>query len=266
MVSLENLYISPLETCNLHCRYCYTEKTKNVLNNQQILSFVNRYQKYLKKVSLVKGRNGEAERDLNLKSIIFCGGELFTLNSFPDLVNKLDKLGIFITIITNGTIDRLNKIKNPNSCQLLVSFDGPKNIHDHNRGVGNYDLSKSFVRHALDLDFPVEIFLLITKESYPYLNSFNIFDLKKTYLIDRLGSLSPAQTQNILNNYPTYPPKVFGCHQISLQSDSLVYPCCETQKTIGKISDPVKKIIKNYLDLVCKNPFCVDPDFYCNLK
>lgn len=249
MVSLENLYISSLETCNLHCRYCYTKKTKNVLTNQQILSFVNRYRRYS-----------------NLKSIIFCGGEVFTLNSFPDLINKLNKLGIFITVITNGTIDRLTEIKNPNNCQLLVSFDGPKNIHDHNRGVGNYDLSKSFVRHALDLDFPVEIFFLITKESYPYLNSFNIFGLEKTYLIDRLGSLSSAQTQNVLKNYPTYPPKTFGCHQISLQSDSLIYPCCETNKPIGKISTPIKKIIKNYLDLVHQNPLCVDPDFYCKLK
>jgi sulfatase maturation enzyme AslB (radical SAM superfamily) len=48
---------------------------------------------------------------------------------------------IFITIITNGTIDRLEKIKNPNNCQLLVSFDGPKDIHDQNRGNGNFDKS-----------------------------------------------------------------------------------------------------------------------------
>ena len=48
-----------------------------------------------------------------LKSIIFCGGEIFTLKSFPRLINKLNKLGIFITIITNGTIDHLSEIKTP---------------------------------------------------------------------------------------------------------------------------------------------------------
>ena len=43
----------------------------------------------------------------------FCGGEIFTLKSFPRLINKLNKLGIFITIITNGTIDHLSEIKTP---------------------------------------------------------------------------------------------------------------------------------------------------------
>jgi len=248
MVSLENLYISPLEACNLRCRYCYTKKTKNILSNQQILSFVKRYR-----------------RHINLKSIIFCGGEVFTLQSFPSLINKLNKLGIFTTIITNGTIDRLTEIKSPNSCQLLVSFDGPKKVHDHNRGFGNYEKSKAFVRHALDLGFPVEIFFLITKDSYPHRNKLNIFNLKKTFLIDRLGSLTSSQAQNVFQNYPTYPPKDFGCHQISLQSDNLIYPCCETTKPIGKILTPIKKLVIAYLNLVNKNHQCVDPNFYCKL-
>jgi len=249
MVSLENLYISPLEACNLHCRYCYTKKTKNVLTNQQILSFVNRYR-----------------RNINLKSIIFCGGEGFTLKNFPQLINKINKLSIFTTIITNGTIDRLNEIKDPQNCQLLVSFDGPENIHDHNRGSGNFIKSKAFVRHALNLGFPVEIFFLITKDSYPYKAKLDIFDLKKTYLIDRLGSLKTKEIIDISQNYPTYPPKNFGCHQISLQSDSLVYPCCETNKPIGKISTPIKKLVIAYLNLVNKNHQCVDPDYFCNLN
>ncbi|MEK7528010.1 MAG: radical SAM protein [Patescibacteria group bacterium] len=275
--SLENLYISPLEACNLHCRYCYTKKTKNVLTNKQILSFVRRYQNFLKKN---RGRNFLANFNVQtlterkkcdegfseLKSIIFCGGEIFTLKSFPRLINKLNKLGIFITIITNGTIDHLSEIKNPNSCQLIVSFDGPKNIHDSNRGIGNYDLSKSFVRHALDLGFPTEIFFLITKDSYPYKDSFDIFGLPKTYLTDRLGSLAPTQVADIRLNYPSYPSKEFNCHQISLQSDGLVYPCCETGIPISKISTPIKKTITAYFNLVDKNPLCVDLDYFCNLK
>ncbi|HOZ80851.1 MAG TPA: radical SAM protein [Candidatus Woesebacteria bacterium] len=248
---IENLYISPLEACNLNCRYCYTHKTKNVLSNQQILKFVSQFP--------------------NLKSIIFCGGEVFTLADFPSLVNQLINQNIFITIITNGTIDRLAEIKDPTNCQLLVSFDGPKEIHDYNRGSGNFDKSCNFVKHALDLNFPTEIFFLITKDSYKFKDSFNLFDLPKTYLVDRLGSLSATQTKNILKNYSTYPNKNFGCFQLSLQSDGLVYGCCESAKSIGTISTPSKILIKNFNQLLspclkCQHcSGCVDQSFFCGL-
>ena len=229
--SLENLYISPLELCNLNCQSCYTLKTKNILSNDQILDFVNRYQK----IQL-------------LKSIIFCGGEVFTLPDFPELINQLIDENIFISIITNGTIDRLNEIKSPHNCQLIVSLDGPKEIHDNNRGIGNFDKSIKFIEHVQSLDFPVEIFYLVTNKSYEFIKEFSINNLPITYLTDRLGSLTTDQVLDIKRNYPTYPVKNLGCSQISLQSNGLIYGCCETNLSIGKITDPIEKIIKNYLD------------------
>jgi organic radical activating enzyme len=277
--SLENIYISPLELCNLNCQYCYTKKTKNILSNRQILSFVRRYQKYLKAIhkrdffstlSLItdsqEKKNYVKNYDISLKSIIFCGGEVFTLKNFPRLVNNLISKNIFITIITNGTVDRLKEIKNPKNCQLIVSFDGPQKIHDQNRGKGNFQKSYDFVKHALNSGFPVEIFYLITKDSYPYLNKLNILDLKKTYLTDRLGSLTLNQIKNIRQNYPVYPPKKFGCAMLSLQSDAKFYPCCESQKSIGSLKNPIKKILSNYLSIYLKSPICSDPDYFCELK
>jgi organic radical activating enzyme len=249
--ALENIYISPLETCNLNCRYCYTKKTKTTLSSRQILSFVKRYQTYLKnhkKLSLVKGRNGIAERDLDLKSITFCGGEVFLLPDFTSLINTLLDQKIFISIITNGTADLLSEIKEPQNCQLLVSFDGPKGIHDQNRGDGNFDKSEAFVKKALSLGFPVGIFFLITKDSYPYKDSFNMFSLPKTYLTDRLHSLTPSQVLDIKTNYPTYPHKNFGCFQLALQSDNHIYGCCESPTPLAKITDPIPEVIKNFTD------------------
>ncbi|HNY04493.1 MAG TPA: radical SAM protein [Candidatus Woesebacteria bacterium] len=263
--SLENIYISPLELCNLNCKYCYTKKTKNILSNRQILSFVRRYNKQL------------VTRNCQLKSVIFCGGEVFTLKNFPCLVNNLISQNIFITIITNGTIDKLDKIKDPKNCQLIVSFDGPQKIHDQNRGQGNFVKSKNFVEHALKLGFPVEIFYLITKDSYLYRDSFPKFlskalklhsskELNFTYLTDRLGSLTSRQVKNIRQNYPVYPSKNFGCAMLSLQSDGKFYPCCESNKAIGSLSDPLSKILLNYSTIYLKNPLCPDPDYFCNFK
>jgi len=286
--NLENIYISPLELCNLNCKYCYTKKTKNILSNRQILSFVKRYNTALTKFrsqqffddiqrgNALAGGKKLVDEKLSLKSIIFCGGEVFTLKNFPRLVNNLIAKNIFITIITNGTIDRLKEIKDPRNCQLIVSFDGPEAIHDLNRGQGNFQKSKLFVQHALDLGFPVEIFYLITKDSYPYKDSFpkNFYSSFKfpessfhfTYLTDRLNSLSFDQVKDIRQNYPVFPPQNFGCSILSLQSDGKFYGCCESNISIGSLSDPISKILFNYSTIYLNNPLCSDPDYLCNLK
>lgn len=265
--ALENLYISPLELCNLACRSCYTKKTKPILSNTDILDFVTRYRQHT-----------------TLKSIILCGGEVFTLPHFPQLVNQLQSRGLFVSIITNGTIDRLLEINDPKNCQLIVSFDGPKDIHDQNRGVGNYQKSLHFVEQALELGFHLEIFYLVTKDSYPYIDTFpqefnSYFINHKSYisfiyLTDRLRSLSREQVLHIKRNYATYPSKNLGCFQVSLQSNGLVYGCCESHKFIGKISDPIESLLSRFhgsLTVCQRCPLsqsgvcggCTDPTYLC---
>lgn len=256
--SLENIYISPLESCNLNCQYCYTQKNPNILSNKETLDFINKYSSHLQSINY------------DLQSILFCGGEAFTLPDFPQLVNTLIQMDIFITIITNGTIDRLKEIKNPKNCQLLVSLDGPQKIHDQNRGVGNFDKSIKFIKHAQKLGFPIEIMFLITKNSYPYKDSFNILNLPKTYLTDRNFSLTNIQTLDIKQNYPTYPAKNFGCFQLSLQSTGNITGCCESSKPLGKISDNPQIYIKNFINSLStcfkcqKCNGCSNQKFLCN--
>ena len=252
--NLENIYISPLELCNLRCLYCYTDKTKSILSNDQILSFISEYQKALNLIGSLK-----------LKSIIFCGGEVFTLKEFPALINNVISQGIFVSIITNGVIDRLDEIREPHNCQLIVSFDGPQKIHDQNRGIGNFKKSKDFVKKALSLGFPVEIFYLITKDSYPYKDKLDIFGQHRTYLTDRLGSLTKDQEKDIRTNYPCYPPKDFGCNVFSLQSNGKLYGCCESARSIGNLSDPLEPTVRKYLDIITHHPLCSDPDYWCGL-
>lgn len=272
--ALENIYISPLELCNLNCKLCYTHKTKNILKNKQILDFVRRYR-----------------RVVNLKSILFCGGEVFTLKNFPRLINKLIDQNIFISIITNGTIDKLSAIKHPQNCQLLVSFDGPQNIHDHNRGIGNFAKSVKFVNHALKLGFPVEIMYLVTPLSYEFIDSFSLygqigvsaptlnFVSQKTYFYtanhplsnqkNLKPALTPTQIINLKKNYRSLPAKNFGCYQLSLQSDGKFYGCCESPQSLGKISDKIPLVIKKFTDSlgVCQKCGqclgCCNPKFLC---
>ena len=251
--SLENIYISPLEGCNLACKLCYTHKTSDILSNDQILDFINRYKKHI-----------------NLKSIIFCGGEVFSLPNFTKLINILLDQNIFITIITNGTIDKLKEIKDPKNCQLLVSFDGPKSIHDQNRGSGNFEKSKEFVQHAIDLGFPVEIMYLVSPLSYG--KKLNICNLKNNYI-----TLKTTSFDKTLNNLPLSPEQIikikkpynFGCYQLSIQSNGDITPCCEVLTPIAKITDDIEIIINNFKKtlLPCLNCQkclgCTSPNFLC---
>lgn len=181
-------------------------------------------------------------------------------------------MDIFITIITNGTIDRLDEIANPKNCQLLVSLDGPKEIHNKNRGSGNFDKSLKFIKHAKKIGFPIEIMFLITKDSYSHKDSFNILNLPKTYLTDRRFSLTNTQTLDIKQNYSTYPAKNFGCFQLSLQSNGNITGCCESSLSLGKITDNPKTYIDNFIKSLsvcysCKKcNGCSDPNYLCGYK
>lgn len=258
--ALENIYISPLELCNLNCQSCYTQKTKNILSNKNVLDFIDKYSSHLR------------SKTYDLKSILFCGGEVFTLPNFPNLVNTLMQKGIFITIITNGTIDCINKIDDPKNCQLLVSLDGPKEIHDKNRGSGNFDKTIKFINSALQNGFPVEIMFLITKDSYPYKDSFDVFGLPKTYLTDRRFSLTNSQTLDIKKNYKTFPNKNFGCFQLSLQSSGVITGCCESSLRLGIINDDPAIYVANFIKSLSKCSTCqkcngcCDPNYLCGYK
>ncbi len=277
--ALENIYISPLEICNLNCRLCYTHKTKAILTNPQIQNFTRRYQKYV-----------------NLKSILFCGGELFLLPKFPNLVNYYTRKNIFVSLITNGTINRLSSIKQPNHVQLLVSLDGPEKVHNQNRGLGNYQKTLSFIQSALSLGFHLEIMYLVTPASYAFIDilpvelanlfgqpiAFNYLTLKTKLFtachslcqnVDSPG-LSVDQIINIKKNYPSIPSKNFGCSQLSLQSNGLVYGCCESPNPLGKISTPVPKLIASFTSRLtscqsCPSTSChgcSDRNFLCGYK
>jgi len=275
--ALENIYISPLELCNLSCRYCYTKKTKNILSNNDILSFVERYKKVVP-----------------LKSILFCGGEVFTKEEFPKLLNILNKQNIFTTIITNGTIDHLKKIKNPANCQLLVSLDGPEKTHDFNRGPGNFKKTVRFIKKALSAGFFVEIMFLINKKSYPYRKTFEKYiadkigrpvplnymtQKTKFYTVDHplsnnkdiSGALNKKQILDIKKNFRSLPDKHFGCFQLSLQSDGKIYGCCESPIALANKDESVKKIISKFKKSLsycrtCSEKTChgcCAPDFIC---
>lgn len=280
---LNHLYINPLEKCNLKCKICYTRKTDPILSEEQILTFVEEYQKHHQ-----------------LQTITFCGGEVFALAYFPNLVNTLVEKGIFIQIITNGTIDKLDQLTNPNFVNLIVSIDGLERYHDSNRGEGNFKKSTQFLQKAKLLGFHTEIFSIITRQNLITIDTF------EKYFQEMMGEISityhPRKPPTYLTHHPisnivgetngfdfltrdemltvisernVFPPKDLGCYQIALVSDGKVFGCCEGTMPLGTMNDPIpslfdrlkKRIEKWYSTNTFPNCLgCSQPEFMCGIK
>jgi MoaA/NifB/PqqE/SkfB family radical SAM enzyme len=272
---LHHLYINPLEKCNLKCKICYTKKTDPILTEESILKFVEKYQKAYE-----------------LQTITFCGGEVFALSYFTHLVNTLTKKGIFIQTITNGTIDRLAELENPNFNKLIVSIDGLKPYHDKNRGTGNFDKSMAFLKKAKKMGFHIEIFSIVTHQNYTNIDKF------EKYMNQQFGQIDityhPRKPLEYLSNHPlsniegtvagfdflnekelieimktrkVFPPMKLGCYQVALTSTGKIYGCCEGFRPIGTIDDKIKNIfaeLKKQIDGPCLG--CSQKEFMCGLK
>ena len=272
---LHHLYINPLEKCNLRCKICYTRKTDPILSEEQILDFVDRYQKVYE-----------------VKIITFCGGEVFALPYFTHLINTLTSRGIFIQTITNGTLDSLDKITHPNLNNLIVSIDGLEPYHDSNRGKGNFKKSIQFLKKAKTLDFHTEIFSIATQQNYSQIDTFELF-LKKevgeievtyhprkpaAYLthhpisniegeVKGFDYLNKNELITIMKERKVFPPKELGCYQIALASSGIIYGCCEGYRPIGKIDDSVEEIVKSLTKRIggpCLG--CSQTEFMCGIK
>lgn len=281
---LNHLYVSPLEKCNLRCKICYTRKTNSILREKEIFKFVEKYQE-----------------KHQLDSITFCGGEVFSLSYFTGLVNKLTAKGIFIQIITNGTIDKLDKLSQPNSINLIVSIDGLENYHDQNRGKDNFSKSINFLKKAQKLGFHSEVFSILTKQNYKQIEDFEknieILLVRKipityhprkshSYLkthpfsnirgtVKGFDFLNSKEMVYLLKNKKTFPPKNLGCFQISLMSDGKVYGCCEGTIPIGTIGSDIEELFSNLKKRLenwekfysrKKSLGCSQPDFVCGIK
>lgn len=238
-------------------------------------------------------------QEQKLETITFCGGEVFLLDWFPNLVNQLTAQDLIIEIITNGTLDSLKLFNQPNQINLIVSLDGLPAEHDANRGPGNFIKSLNFLKKAQKLGFHTEVFTVVSQKN------FNSPDKFENYLNKQLGNLPaityhPRKPRSYLNRHPVsnrtgevqefgflnseqilhlaktkkvFPPPELGCFQISLMSDSQVYACCEGIQPLGDINIPIAQLIKNFKSRVqipagfnqnsCQG--CSEPGFVCGL-
>jgi MoaA/NifB/PqqE/SkfB family radical SAM enzyme len=263
---------------------CYTKKTSPALSEDEILDFIKRYNKLIK-----------------IEAITLCGGEVFLVPYISHLINALTDQGIFVQIITNGTIDRREELKNPNAINLIVSLDGLPLYHDKNRGKGAFEKSISFLQKAKKTGFHTEIFSIVTKQNYTQINKFELLicdivgcEIPITYhprkplaylslhptsnikrVVEGFDFLDKKEMKWLMKHRKTFPPIELGCFQIALLSNGNVYGCCEGTTPIGTIHDGPRTLIDQLTkkldqwkkishNIRCLG--CSEPDFMCGMK
>ena len=145
------LYLA--EACNLRCRYCYVNEN-DALNNGLMPWEIAR-----QAVDLIFQRAGNAEQ----VNITFFGGEpLLNKPLLHETIRYSQQLGaeqgkpVRYSMTTNATLlddEVIDTIKRHNF-GLMISMDGPKEVHDHMRplanGQGSFDRAARNVKRLME--------------------------------------------------------------------------------------------------------------------
>lgn len=117
--------------CNFRCKYCdsYNRKDKE-MTTQQIFKMIDEFSK------------------MGTKRLGITGGEPLLRQDIGEIIDYAKKRGIKTTITTNGSLvpNKIKELKNLDL--LLVSFDGPKEVHERYRMPESYDKAINAIKIA----------------------------------------------------------------------------------------------------------------------
>jgi MoaA/NifB/PqqE/SkfB family radical SAM enzyme len=117
--------------CNHHCGYCdIPDLETKELTTSQVFDIIDELYA------------------MGTKVIFFTGGEPLLRKDIERVIDYCKNKGLYVGISSNGDLVR-KKIDDIRKVDMLqLSFDGPKEIHDRQRGKGSYDSVIEAIRIA----------------------------------------------------------------------------------------------------------------------
>ena len=108
-----NIYIYLTNRCNLRCKHCYMFSGDTEHEYQEL--------KPLKWMNLLK-----RFRENGGTGVTFTGGEILVYSGFEEIIKHANKIGLKVTVLTNGILWSLNKIRELSSFidEVQISIDG----------------------------------------------------------------------------------------------------------------------------------------------
>ncbi len=139
--------------CNLSCRMCsYWKKREYGVNHDRVLSFL------------------DEARALGATRFIPCGAEIFMREDIFDILSYAERIGFQeISFVSNGNLlndkqqlDRLEKLR---TLCIIISLDGPKEVHEELRGKGVFDKAIETLRELRNRGITVSISSVIMRQT-----------------------------------------------------------------------------------------------------
>lgn len=148
-----------LNRCNRKCLYCDLPNIKsNELSKKQIFSIIDELS------------------ELGCQRIGFTGGEPFLRKDIKEIIKYTKSKGIFIGVVSNGSLVTKNNVKEVDLLQL--SLDGDKEINDNQRYNGSFNDVVKAIKIAKKKNIKTWITYTITKYN---LDTSFILDLAQEY-------------------------------------------------------------------------------------
>lgn len=193
--------------CNLRCKYCNVhELNKEELPLGLILSIVDEL------------------KSLGTKFISFTGGEPLLREDIGAIIDYCKKKAFHITINSNGLALREKLLSLKNANLVIMSLDGPEEVHDFIRGDGSYKRvlgsAEALRKEKIRLNFAVTLtkfnydqvdFLLNKAREYKATITFQPASLNMLYSdTNNPICLSKEQIGVVMNKLINYKRKAQG--------------------------------------------------------
>lgn len=266
-VITSDLLIEPIGYCNLACKSCYTKHTREILPPDKILSFIERYIKYL---------------NLPRVRITFIGrGEATLYPHLAEIINLLSTKygnGVSFYIQTNGILIRqvIEQLNRKDNLEISISLDGFEKENDSNRGNGTFQRIVQSIRYIAGLNIPLNVQTILFPENYRDAKKFEDFihSISPNITIEFFDILTKEEVSKYENETHVLPqisaanPSIIEMrHALTsadfdfireVATDQDVYPCimcdgrvatcCEFQFKIGTIDTDIGTLLSK-LDL-----------------
>ena len=198
-----NIMFSVTNRCPSRCNYCVIPLRKQrELTTQEIFSLFDQL-----------SENGTQRLGL-------WGGEPLMREDIGEIIEYAKGKGFYVTLDSNGYLipQKIDQLKNLDL--LIISFDGPKEVHDKNREVGSWEKTVRALEIATKR-LPVWTITVLTK------NNLNQID----YILDLARKMNFYTTFQVLHHN----------EYIAADSQSMLPSPEEYKKAIRKLIEEKKK-------------------------
>ncbi|NIN99695.1 MAG: radical SAM protein [Anaerolineae bacterium] len=148
--------------CNLHCLHCAADavwdpngKGNDPVDTRQAHAIVD-----------------ELARN-EVLNVVLSGGEPFMRSDIYDILVHLKEAGIFVTILTNGSLpidfDALARLLDPTTDLVQVSLDGPTaKIHNRQRGAAAFAPAVHCIQELVRREITMKVNMVLTSINFLY--------------------------------------------------------------------------------------------------